>query len=124
MTHEEIESREIAESYVRGHLDEEARAAFEDHYFACDECFQHVEMLQKFVDGVRDAVETGALPAAQKVSAAWWRLEPAFFVVCAASMVLAALAGWSLLIERPRLKAEAARESIEAETGRKRLAEL
>jgi hypothetical protein len=126
MTHEEIENREIAESYVRGLLSEEACAAFEDHYFACDECFEHVEMLEKFVDGVRDAAETGGLPKPREVTpvSTVWRLRPAFFLAYAASLVLAVLAGWSLLIERPRLKAEAARERLEAEAGRKRLAEL
>lgn len=35
-----------AESYVRGALPEDAAAAFEEHFFACDPCLHHVEALQ------------------------------------------------------------------------------
>jgi len=123
MTHEEIQSREIAESYVRGFLSEPERAAFEDHCFACSECFEQTELLQKFVDGVRDAAETGVLPEPRELAAAWW-LRPAFLSACTACLVLAALTGWNTLVDRPRLQAEAARQRREAEAGRRQVAEL
>jgi anti-sigma factor RsiW len=123
MTHEEIRSREIPEAYVRGRLSESERAAFEDHYFGCDECFEQVEALQKFIDGVREAADRGALgPAPEAAGGTWFRT--AFFVACAASLALAVLAGWSTLFLRPRLEAEAARSRLEADAGQKRLAQL
>jgi Putative zinc-finger len=124
MTHEDIQSREVAEAYVFRRLSEPERTAFEDHYFSCRECFEQVETLQKFADGVRDAAESGVLPAVREVTPppSWFR--PAFLLACAASLFLAILAGWASLIERPRLAAEAARQRQEADAGRQRVAEL
>lgn len=112
MTHPEIHSREIAEAYARGQLSEPERAAFEDHYFACDQCFEEVETLQKFVEGVRTAAEQGTLPAVQEapdqeMTPRFFRFG--FFVACGATLLLAVAIGWILLIERPRLEAELAR---------------
>lgn len=37
---------EAAERYVIGQMTEDEQSAFEEHYFACDECFQAVQALQ------------------------------------------------------------------------------
>jgi TolA-binding protein len=52
-----------AERYVAGRLDEAARDAFEEHYFACDRCFGRVEILR---------AAQQALPLAKTKPVAWW----------------------------------------------------
>ncbi|MEO8027122.1 MAG: zf-HC2 domain-containing protein [Bryobacteraceae bacterium] len=120
MTHEEIQRREIAELYVRGRLDDAERAAFEDHYFACDECFEQTEILQKFVDGVTEAAVSGKLPRPARTQSFGW-FRPAFFAACAASLVLAVTTGWFLLVERPRLESAIAHERSETDSLRERV---
>ena len=78
MTHEEIHTKEIAEAYVRGRLSDEERTAFEAHYFGCDECFEQVQALEKFVAGMKDAAESGVLPEVRHAAGANW-LRPAFW---------------------------------------------
>ena len=123
MTHDEIQRRELPELYVRGRLDEAERAAFEEHYFHCDECFAQTETLQRFVDGVHDAVAVGKIPAVEDaVSFGWFR--PAFFLACAASLLLAIAAGWILFVERPRMELALERQHQDAEILRERLRTL
>jgi hypothetical protein len=40
-------SSEAAERYVAGTMDESERTGFEDHFFACDDCFRTVEALDE-----------------------------------------------------------------------------
>jgi len=123
MTHDEIQRREIPEQYVRGRLSEAERAAFEDHYFACDECFAETEALQKFVDGVHDAAAIGSLQEVEESYIAGW-FRPAFFIACAASLFLAVAVGWILFVERPRYEQTIAQQRQDAEAARKRLDEI
>jgi len=87
MTHQYIDNQEIVEGYVRNKLTPERRLAFEEHFFACDECFEKVQSAERFVTGVRYAAEAGLLArevprlAAGKASSFWaaW-LKPALAV--------------------------------------------
>jgi Putative zinc-finger len=122
LTHEQIEARHMIEEYVRGTLPAADRESFEDHYFACDECFARVQNLERFLAGVRNAGRRGALAAAPEQG--WWR--PAFAVAAAACFCLAAGLAWALLITIPSRNAEVAglkaavtatRQQAERDTG-------
>ena len=63
MNHHELERNETIERYVRHELPADERLAFQEHYFACDECFEQVQMTARFVAGVRDAARDGVLAA-------------------------------------------------------------
>jgi hypothetical protein len=118
MTHEEIEQREVIESYVRGRLTMEERLAFEEHYFICDRCFAEVQTQERFVAGVHYAAEAGLLAPASRTAAArklfnpdWqiW-LKPAFAFTSVLALALTFLSGWLLLRQLPQLRDEQARE--------------
>jgi anti-sigma factor RsiW len=118
VTHREIEEREIIDEYLRGHLSESDRDAFEEHFFACDDCFAQVQSAEQFAQGVRQAVRSGALPPAEEghaLLAAW--LRPAFALCAAGVVILTAVTGWLALVDRPKWQHEAAaqRDQLEAE---------
>ncbi len=109
MTHNEIEQRDIIDEYVRNHLQQDVRQLFEEHYFGCDQCFEKVQMAQKFAEGVSYAARTGLLPQVMEQPARsffdnW--LKPAFAFSAAAAALLAMATGWYALVEIPRLKME------------------
>src|SRR6266542_1881349 len=86
--HEEIEEREIIDAYLRDELPESDSNAFEEHFFACGDCFAQVQTADRFAQGVRQAAQSGALPAAEETQdllGAW--LRPAF-ALCAAGVVI------------------------------------
>lgn len=105
MNHQEARQRELAERYVRRDLSEPERIEFEEHFFACAECFDEVEALDRFRNAVKHAVDAGEYPAAESPKRAY-----AAGIGLAAAILFGALAGWSVLIEQPRLEAEARRE--------------
>ena len=100
MTHDDIERGEMAELYVRGRLNDADRAAFEEHYFGCDACFEEVQRLEQFIAGVRE------LPAPVIVMPLW--RQPAFLGAMAAFLAMAVLSVWALLVDRARLTQEVA----------------
>ena len=122
MTHDQIERGEIAELYVRGRLKDADRAAFEEHYFGCDACFEEVQRLEQFIAGVREMdlesiVEPAPVPAPVIVMPVW--RQPAFLGAMAACLAMGVLSGWALLVDRARLTqevAEARRVSTDAAT--------
>lgn len=97
-THSDAKSRELAEAYVGGRLAPAEADAFEEHFFACAECWDDVQTLQKFRDGVRDITMNGR----QEAPSPWkW----AFAV---AAVALIAFASWTLLVQIPRLESQLA----------------
>ena len=126
MTHEEIEQRDVVESYLRGRLPEGDRQAFEEHFFACDECFAQVRTAEKFASGVRHAAESGALPEAPEEGPGGWTgwLRPAFAFSAAAVVVLSGLTGWLSLVQVPRLRRESALQRLLIDAQRRQGAEL
>lgn len=119
MTHEEIQQREVAESYVRGKLRDSERVAFEDHYFGCAACFEEVEVLQKFVAGVRHPAPPMAAPAPRAIAPRWY--WPALVAVSSAAVLLSILGAWFGLVERPRLLAKSVEDRIAADEQRRRV---
>ena len=117
MTHQDIDRQEIVEGYVRNRLTAEQRLAFEEHFFACDECFDKVQMTERFVQGVQYAAEDGLLATevpgagAAKPTSFWtpW-LRPSLALSAAVAVALAAVLAWLLLYRTPQLKAELSRE--------------
>ncbi|MGH9722156.1 MAG: zf-HC2 domain-containing protein [Bryobacteraceae bacterium] len=122
MNHSEAGQREVVESYVRGRLTPAERQEFEEHYFACDECFEQVRTTGTFVDSVRHAAASGLLsePEERPSGFAGW-LRPAFAFAMTAAVVLAAATAWLGLVELPRRGSELARQNkqVQEEQGRR-----
>jgi Putative zinc-finger len=110
MMHHQIEDEEIIERYVRNQLPEEERKAFEEHFFACDDCFEKLQTTERFVAGFRDAASRGLLVGNAQGSAAPWRLGswliPAFGATACAGLVLAAVSGWLYFLQMPKLRSQ------------------
>jgi hypothetical protein len=112
MNHHEITQKEIVERYVQHRLTADERLAFQEHYFACDECFAEVQTTTRFIAGMRQAARSGILDnGAAKAGARWaiW-FRPALAVPAIASLVLAVALGWLLVSQIPRLRGDLTRE--------------
>jgi anti-sigma factor RsiW len=131
MKHQEIDDNEIIERYVLQRLSVDERQAFQEHFFACDECFDKVQMTARFIAGVRESSVAGALAklsdetravrsstasrAAEVAAFGWNWLRPAFVLATAASVVLALLLGWLLVNQLPKLRHQLEREKLSRE---------
>lgn len=109
MLHTQIENEEVIERYVRNQLAPEQRRAFEEHFFSCDECFEKVQTMERFVAGVRNSAEAGTLAgsqesAAPRVPPGWLTWGLAFST--SAAVVLAIAVGWLTLSTLPRLRSD------------------
>ena len=115
MTHPQIEDEEVIERYVRNQLAPEVRQAFEEHYFACDECFEKLQVTERFIAGIRDAARVGRLGSRvagvphAKSWAAW--MLPAFAASACAAVLFAGISAWMLFVQVPRARRQAARAS-------------
>jgi TolA-binding protein len=78
---------DLAEPYVAGTLAEPDQSAFEEHFFSCQACLAHVQMLQE----VRDRL--AAVPARPKAPDPRWAAAPWLGLALAAGLV-AAIAFW------------------------------
>jgi len=61
MTHQDVVHRGIVESYLSSRLTPEDRAAFEEHFFECDDCFAAVEVDDRVRSSVRHLAASGEL---------------------------------------------------------------
>lgn len=95
MTHQEIENQEIIERYVRHKLPAAERRAFEEHYFACDECFEQVQATAQFIAAVRHSSKRGVLVESAVAESGWKALfKPSFIFAVAAAAALAIALGY------------------------------
>ena len=122
MTHADIEEREVIEAYLRGKLSDDDRQMFEEHFFACEECFAELRSAGSFIAGVRQAAEAGLLaeaPRKDTVLGRWW--QPAFGSGWAAASLMLIATVWLAVVEVPQERRELARQRvvIEAERGRR-----
>ncbi len=108
MNHHEIEQQDIIERYVRHELQPAERRAFQEHYFACDQCFDHVQTTAKFIAGVQHSARVGGLAKnaraeASRAVAPWWSswFTPAFALGAAACLLLAVALGWIVFKQIP-----------------------
>jgi hypothetical protein len=108
MMHPQIEDEEIVERYVRNQLPDEERKAFEEHFFGCDDCFEKLQVAERFVAGVRDAARHGTLVGeAEGHAPGWtWRgwLVPAFGLSACVALLLAAFSGWMYFSQMPKTR--------------------
>ena len=107
MMHPEIEKAEIVERYVRNQLAPPERQAFEEHFFGCSECFEKVQIAERFAAGMHDAVERGLLepqPQSPTTNSRW--LAWTFAATACFGLIMAGLVGWAYFGEMPRLRAE------------------
>lgn len=87
-------SDQHVEDYVRGRLDEQAAAGFEDHYFACADCLERVEALSALREVLAESSAAAARPRTS-VRHAW----PTW--LAAAASVLLAVGLWRELRPGP-----------------------
>jgi hypothetical protein len=117
MMHPQIEDEEIVERYVRNQLAEEERKAFEEHFFACDDCFEKLQATERFVAGMRDAARRGLLAGDAQGTASAWRigswLIPLFAVSACGALLLAALSGWLYFVQLPDLRGQLSQSAAE-----------
>lgn len=99
MTCNDVEQRDIAESYLLGTLDESEREAFERHYFECARCYSELEALRAVKD-VLARHPRRAMPVHRQ----WLALAAALFLIVATAVV------WQVL--RSRERAGAAPSSV------------
>lgn len=116
MTHEQIAADDVIDRYVRDDLDAGSKEAFEEHYFACDECFARVQELEQLRGAVRQAVNAGTLRSdvvelkaqpdgVRDISAP--RATPvATWLQMAALVAMAAGLSWMTLVKVPALQTE------------------
>jgi hypothetical protein len=106
MNHQEIEQQDIIERYVRRQLPPAERRAFQEHYFACDECFEQVQTTARFVAAVRQASRKGSFAESAAEPLVWWKnlFTPAI-AFAAAALILAATIGW-LVFRQPAVPRE------------------
>lgn len=130
MMHAEIEDQEIIERYVRNQLAPQERQAFEEHFFGCQECFEKLQATERFVAGIRDAAGRGLLEDVRsadyvRVPSSWraW-LFPALATTSCASVVLAAITGWTLFFQVPKLRRQLNQASVDANSQRQANATL
>jgi hypothetical protein len=117
MMHPQIEDQEIVERYVRNQLAAEERKAFEEHFFACDDCFEKLQATERFVAGMRDAARRGLLVGDGEGTASTWRLGswlvPAFGVSACTALLLAAASGWLYFAQMPKLRGQLSQSAAE-----------
>ena len=109
MTHQEIIDREIVEQYVLDKLSPDDRRIFQEHFFACDDCFQQAKTLSETVAQVRYAAANGALDPDErrKAAASFSWLRPMFAFSIVTCVLLAVVAG-ALVLMNNRLRARIA----------------
>lgn len=100
MTHQDVLDRDIVGEYVAGRLPADARAAFEKHFFGCDECFAALQATEHLRAGVRQLAATGELqvdasnviPIGARVPASRTPVLP--WLLAAAAVVFAVAGVW------------------------------
>lgn len=125
MNHQEIEQSEIVERYLQQRLTNDERLAFQEHYFACDECFQQVRTMAQFIAGVQNASRNGLLDSVQGAAgpSSWFGwFQPAFVLSLAAAILIAAIA-WLTFWKVPSYQSEIARERKVREESQQQLIE-
>ncbi len=88
--HKQISEERTIERYVRRELGDEERRGFEEHLLECPECFEEVQLMERFVAGLRDSARTGILLERTPDRGSRW-LTPALAAGLAAALVLGAL---------------------------------
>lgn len=125
MTHQQIHDNDVIEQYVLEKLPPDARQAFQEHYFECDECFEHTTAAARFIAGVRAESRSGVLAPEQTERPGFWnRLTPfydprwampALAMGLMLAVVLTGLWAVSLRRENQRLAQRTAEQALATE---------
>lgn len=118
-----VQAQGWVELYVRGRLSAADSAAFENHYFHCDQCFAEVQEMDRFVSGLQDAGERGLLGVEREGKSRHW-LVPALTLAAAVSVLLAAALVYTTLVRLPRVEAELGAARAKSSQSAAQLAEL
>lgn len=101
MNHEYIAEQALVERYFRGELPAAEEAAFEAHFFACEQCQEDLEAAKELRRGLQaEAAYEAAAPASISArQATWWsRRQPLELGLLAAALLVALslplLVGW------------------------------
>lgn len=125
MMHSRIEQEEIVERYARKQLTPGEQQAFEEHFFVCEECFQKLQEMERFLAGMHDAGERGMLnERAQVAVAARSRWFLPTLAAASIAALFAAASGWMYLHEIPRLRGELALKTEQLNIEKQEQAEL
>lgn len=124
MMHSRIEQEEIVERYARKQLTPEEQQAFEEHFFGCQECFEKLQEMERFLAGAREAGERGLLRDETRAAAGrkGWFLPALAAASCAA--VFGVASGWMYLHEIPQLRGELVQAERQLNTEKQERAEL
>ncbi|HYE74706.1 MAG TPA: zf-HC2 domain-containing protein, partial [Blastocatellia bacterium] len=103
--------------YVMHRLNAEERRAFQEHLFACEECFEQTQTSAQFIAGVRHSSRVGVLSERALISAnskadSWlmnW-FKPALTFAVASAAIMAIVLGWVVFNQIPKLKEQVASE--------------
>ena len=102
-------SEETIERYIRRELPAEERRIFEEHLLDCAECFDQIQLMERFVAGVRDAARAGRLLEIAPRRGMCW-LVPALAVSLAVVLIGAGV--WVATLRRSLEESEAARGAL------------
>src|SRR5450432_1497930 len=91
MNCEQVRSQDLVEKYVSGRLADPEMAAFEEHYFACDDCLAEVQMGQAVAAAqpVKNS-KIVTMPLRGAVARPRW----IYAAAAAAALVVVGLLGW------------------------------
>jgi hypothetical protein len=107
MDHTEATSQSAVEKYLLGELSPEVRDAFEEHFFACEECSTDLRALTLFLAQAKQELAKPVTEAATRRNLFHFpSLRPAFAVPALAAMLL--VIGFQNFVTLPHLKNEAA----------------
>lgn len=129
MMHQDIEDQEIVERYVRNQLSPEERRAFEEHFFGCEECFEKLQVMERFIAGIDDAGNRGLLDSTRSTepspvrSWGFW-MFPALASSSCAAILLAIVTGWTLFSEMPKLRNQLNQASADVSAQRRAIGDL
>lgn len=112
MNHQQIEQQDIIERFVRRQLPPDERRAFEEHYFACDQCFEQVQTTAQFIAAVRHSAKRGVLAERNAAAESWWKswFKPTLILAAAAAAVLAIALGIVFFRQNPAPHEEVVQE--------------
>lgn len=107
MDHSYIEEHQIADRYLMGKLPADEAARFEEHYLACDECRDRLDLAEALRDGVKRlaAEEVARAVVARRLGVGAWLGRVAHsrsLGLVAAALLLAIALPLGLLYQRER----------------------
>jgi hypothetical protein len=122
MDHGQALVTKASERYLLGEMNEPERFDFEGHYFTCDACAEDVRVGVALVRGIKAVCATDETASSKhaaveqtKPKRGWFSwLSTSMLAPCAASLVLAVVAGYQGLVVIPSLRETAAPQALES----------